>query len=84
MNVVDLQVEVEGDCIIVSMPGTSFRATYLKSQDPRDQRQLVEFSRCQLTKKRLSPAKSLKQRLGRPRRPRRASWAGFGRRSLGH
>ena len=42
MNVVHLQVEVEGDCIIVSMPGTSFRATYLKSQDPRDQRQLVE------------------------------------------
>ena len=34
MNVVHLQAEVEGDCIIVSMPGTSFRATYLKSQVP--------------------------------------------------
>ena len=38
----NLQLEVEGDRIIVLMPGTSLRATYLKSQDPRDQRQLVE------------------------------------------
>ena len=56
MNVIDLQLEVEGDRIIVSMPGTSFRATYLKSQDPRDQRQLVNPSQCQSTKKRLSSA----------------------------
>ena len=38
----NLQLEVEGDRIIVLMPGTSLRATYLKSQDPRDRRQLVE------------------------------------------
>ena len=42
MNVIDLQLVVECDRIVASMAGTSFRATYLKSQDPRDQRQLVE------------------------------------------
>ena len=34
----DLHVEVQGDYIIITLPGTKFRVTYYKLNDPRELR----------------------------------------------